>query len=280
MRAAVRIAATVVTTVAVLGALPAPARAAEPCVGVIVDGRLLGGDVRTGCAEGDPDSGLEALDLAGFGYAFVPRQPGLVCQLDGVPGCEQTSATTYWSYWYREKDSRAWVYSNSGAGNRDPVPGSVEAWVWQDGGRREPPDVGLPLICPQVVAPPASPKPSPSPVRTSERPDGTASPSGDATSTKPAGPKSRTSRSTTPSPTTSSPPSTEPATDSTTAEPTSASASALPTSPTTDPTTAARTEAPAEDDGPPWIGLALGIGLVGALGAAALVRSRRPGGSP
>ncbi|HEX6937472.1 MAG TPA: hypothetical protein VF227_13210, partial [Actinomycetes bacterium] len=67
-----------------------PAAAAEPCVGVVVDARLLGGDVRTGCAKGDPDSGLEALTMAGFRYAFVPRQPGLVCQVDGAPECSRT----------------------------------------------------------------------------------------------------------------------------------------------------------------------------------------------
>ena len=139
--------------------LPAPAgAAAKPCVGVIVDARLLGGDVRTGCAVGDPDSGLEALTKAGFGYAFVPRQPGLVCQIDRAPECTDTSTTTYWSYWYRAKGSKTWVYSSAGAASHDPAPGSTEAWVWQEGGRKQPPDIALTTICPQAAAEPTATK--------------------------------------------------------------------------------------------------------------------------
>ena len=59
VRAAVRIAAALcVATAALL--LPAPpVTAGEQCVGVVVDARLLGGDVRTGCAKGDPATGRQ-----------------------------------------------------------------------------------------------------------------------------------------------------------------------------------------------------------------------------
>ena len=51
-------------------------RDTAPCVGVVVDARLAGGPLRTGCANGDPRSRARGADRAGFSYAFVPRQPG------------------------------------------------------------------------------------------------------------------------------------------------------------------------------------------------------------
>jgi hypothetical protein len=42
-------------------------------------------------------------------------------------------------------------------------------------------------------------------------------------------------------------------------------------------TTAAASAAPSGGDGPPWLGLAVGAGLVAALAAAAVLRSRRNG---
>ena len=100
---------------------PVPAAAAtRPCVGMIVDGRLAGGSLRTGCATGDPRSGLAALTAAGFSYAFVPRQPGQVCQIDGLPECSRNGSDTYWSYWHRAKGIHRWVYSGEGAGDLRP----------------------------------------------------------------------------------------------------------------------------------------------------------------
>ena len=162
-RLAAALAATALAGLGLLAGPPAPAAAAEPCVGVVVDARLLGGGVSTGCAKGDPDSGLEALTKAGYSYAFVPRQPGQVCQIDGIPECSRTSTDTYWSYWWRAKGSSRWVYATEGAATHDPAPGATEAWVWQDGGRREPPDIALRTICPQVADAADRRRPSPSP---------------------------------------------------------------------------------------------------------------------
>lgn len=241
--------------------LPAPAYAAAPCVGVIVDGRLLGEDVRTGCATGDPDSGLQALTKAGFSYAFVPRQPGLVCQIDGLPDCGRTTATTYWSYWYREPGSSRWVYSSFGAGQHDPKPGSTEAWVWQDGGRREPPDVALAQICPQVT----------------EKPSTTPKPSTTTASPKPA---TKPTTSPTPKPTTPTPKPTTEQPSSPTSTPTEAASTVSPTSsPTPSPAaTGARPEpaAAANDGGGSPLPLIAALGAIGALfGASRWQRSRR-----
>jgi len=130
---AATLAGPAVVTVA-WSAAPYAAHAAgsDGCVAVVVDARALGGSVETGCAEGDPSSGLKALELAGFAVALRPRDR-LVCTLGGRPDCGDTDADSYWSYWYRDPGSSDWTYSSLGAGSRDPRPGSMEAWVWQDG---------------------------------------------------------------------------------------------------------------------------------------------------
>ncbi|HEX7189380.1 MAG TPA: hypothetical protein VF423_14260 [Actinomycetes bacterium] len=253
-------------TSAVLGLLSAPpVAAAEPCVGVIVDARLLGGRVDTACADGDPDSGLDALTMAGFRYAFVPRQPGLVCQIDGQPECSRTSTTTYWSYWYRAKGSSRWVYANEGAGTHDPEPGSTEAWVWQDGGRREPPDVALRRICPQVANRTGT-SASPSPERTREttrsaepRPSTAAAASGSS---------GRTDERSSPDATrtTEPPPSASPATDT--------SADRETATPAQSGVASEGQLANRDSGGVPWAGVVLGGGLIAALGGAAFARAR------
>ncbi len=252
----------------------APAAAATtPCVGVVVDGRLAGGEVRTGCAKGDPDDGLEALTKAGFSYAFVPRQPGLVCQVDGFPACSATSTETYWSYWYRAKGSSRWVYATQGAGSHDPEPGSTEAWVWQDGGRREPPGLAFATVCPQAAATRTPSPDRPSPDATTQRPSRRASATGGS---PPAGSPSSPA-----SP--SSPPAATASARSGTPEPSPSDASATPpatTTPagplTTDPTLRAEPAASRGGDGaPPWTGLAVGAALVAGLAGAAWLRARR-----
>jgi len=268
----------------------APAAAAEGCVGVVVDARLLGGGVRTGCASGDPRSGLDALTRAGFSYTFVPRQPGLVCQVDGLPECSRTTATTYWSYWHRAPGSSRWAYSTEGAASYDPKPGSLEAWVWQDGGRVEPPDVALRTACPQAASPAAT-----SSATRSSRPSRTAGATAASTASRAPSTanrdkavteredRSRTERRRRTK--------TAPGRSSTSADPATetASAAATPTgSPSGSPAGAGATAVGpvSRETGsdPPPLGLLLGGGLVVLLGGAAVWRARRgpasPGGPP
>uniref|UniRef100_UPI003F831AF7 hypothetical protein n=1 Tax=Actinosynnema sp. TaxID=1872144 RepID=UPI003F831AF7 len=130
--------------------VPAPASAAA-CDGVtvVVDFGALGG-VRTGCAPGDPASGIAALNSAGFPHAYVPRQPGLVCQISALPSpCNGAPASAYWSYWHAPAGG-SWTYSSSGAGSYNPAPGSVEGWSFGAGS-------------PPALAPPAPPAPQPQP---------------------------------------------------------------------------------------------------------------------
>jgi hypothetical protein len=243
-------------------AAPVPAAAAtRPCVGMVVDGRLAGGTLRTGCATGDPRSGLDALTDAGFSYAFVPRQPGQVCQIDGLPECSDTGNETYWSYWHRARGSHRWVYSGEGAATYDPEPGDTEAWVWQQGGKRSPPDIAFGTLCPRAADVEVSDPPLPAPSKTTTRPtaSGDPEPLPDLTTTPPA---------VKPHPTTSAPMA-APDTTTTTAS------TAAPPSPRASPVAG-------RDDGagPPWAGLAVGAAAVALLGGAAVARSRRTGSSP
>lgn len=113
-----------------------PAARAAGCSGVtiVVDFSALGGGVDTGCAAGDPSNGFAALQAAGFGYAFVPRQPGFICQINSAPNpCNGAPPDAYWSYWHGQPGG-SWSYSGSGAGSHDPTPGSVEGWAFGAGG--------------------------------------------------------------------------------------------------------------------------------------------------
>ena len=126
--------AAVVALVGALVATPAPA-AAETCDGVwvVVDAREVGGGTNTRCAPGNPSSGLDALSKAGFSYAFVPRQPGMVCTIDSRPDpCNGAPTDAYWSYWHAPAGG-SWTYASSGAGQRDPAPGTVEGWAFGAG---------------------------------------------------------------------------------------------------------------------------------------------------
>lgn len=251
--------------------LPAPAAtAAETCVGVVVDARLLGGGVRTGCAKGDPDSGLDALTAAGFRYAFAPRQPGLVCQVDGAPACDRTTTTTYWSYWYRAKGSDTWVYASEGAGSHDPEPGSTEAWVWQEGGRRQPPDVAQRTICPVAADSPRPEKTSSTGAEQGAEQGATKAPAAKTPAAKTSAAATSAAPRTTVTSAEPSATSARPGTDTATAPPTSRPV----TTPVATPAAAAST---GDDAGTPWLGVAAGVALVAALGGAALLRSRRGG---
>jgi hypothetical protein len=278
----------------VLGLVRAePAAAGASCVAVVVDFRQLGGAVATGCAQGDPSTGLQALGLAGFSEAPRPRD-GLICQIDARPACTETTSTSYWSYWYRAPGSSHWVYASEGAGTHDPKPGSTEGWVWQDGGKTPPPSIRADAICPQLaVTPSATPKPTaPTPTSTrSTKPKPTPSTS-PAPSTKPTPAPTRSARRTASATTT---PSGRPASDRSASDPpvsssTSAAASSSPAALSTSSAPPAAGSSGGSAGGPPdqngggaalggVAGVALGGIVVLGIGAATVVRARRRGSS-
>lgn len=277
-RGLVAVAGAAVAVSSLLGvAAPRVANAADPCVGVIVDGRIYGGALTYSCAKGDPSSGLEALRLAGYSYAFVPRQPGLVCQINGKPACSDTSTTSYWSYWHRAPGSSTWVYSSKGAGSYDPANGSTEAWVWQQGGKQTPPSIGQTTICPQAA--------SPAPKRATSKAPRATSGSGGATSGGSSSADEATGgrASSAAVPLAMSRPSSSP-TEAISASPapTAVSPHATQTLSST-PSEAVRLDAAlsqaSDASDPPWPGLALGGALVLGIGAAAGIRALRSRGT-
>lgn len=137
-----------IATTAVLGAVtlmasaavlagPASADAvaivAQDCDGVtvVVDFTDLRGAVETGCAEGDPESGRDALELAGF-TPVDGATPGLLCTIDAQPDpCPTEFEGSYWAYW--QVVDGEWVSSSVGLDEADPTPGGTEGWRYNDG---------------------------------------------------------------------------------------------------------------------------------------------------
>lgn len=169
MRAGPRLLAVGILVAA--GVAPAAPAAAAACaegagVTVVVDFASLGGGTDTDCAAGDPSSGLEALRAAGHEPTRAAQQPGyFVCRIDGKPAgdpCQRTSpADAYWSYWYAEPGG-SWTFSDTGAADRDPAPGTVEGWAF---GAGDPPSSPPPRNRSA-----AAPAPSPSRAATSPAP--------------------------------------------------------------------------------------------------------------
>lgn len=99
-------------------------------VTVIVDFTDLGGAVESGCAEGDPASGREALETAGFTAVNDPS--GFICTIDSQPDpCPTEFTGSYWAYW--QVVDGEWVASQVGADEADPAPGDLEGWRYNDG---------------------------------------------------------------------------------------------------------------------------------------------------
>ncbi|MFJ1707049.1 hypothetical protein [Kitasatospora sp. NPDC088346] len=301
----IRRGAAAVAAAAVVGGtllLPAPARAAEGCDGVlvVVETRSVpdrpGYGTRTGCAPA-PRSGIQALQQAGFAVRLGtgPYAGGFVCALDGAPkaGCGAVTKDRYWSYWYMLPGTDTWVYSAMGAGNRVPPDGSVEGWVWQDGGDNEPPG-------PRSAKAPAPPAPTPPPAAT--RPPTGGGPTAPATR-PPAVPTTRPPAAATtgpgspaggpapavPDPAAAEVPPSSATGSATPADPASASAgdgaatgSPETSGPSAAPPSAGRADAaePAAHRAGAWLPVALGGAAVVALAGAAVRRRRSGRGGP
>lgn len=130
----------VLALITATGALAAPAAQAETvsgsgCTGedgvtVVVDFTDVGGDIEIGCADGDPASGREALEAAGF--TPEDSQPGMICTINALPDpCPEEFDGSFWSYWYAEDG--AWATYQVGADEADPAAGAVEGWRYFDG---------------------------------------------------------------------------------------------------------------------------------------------------
>ena len=262
-----------------VGGAIAPARAAAWSGGacptragltVVVDFSAFDAGVVVRCVPGTPSSGLEALDDAGHSVAQVATMPGFVCRIDMLPGeAEESCATTppataYWSYWTATRGG-SWAYSPVGAAASRPGPGTVEGWAFTDGGRAEPPSVPPPAL----VAPTPPPTAAPT-ARPTQAPAPRATPAASVATTTPVTPAAgRPSATATAAPT--------PA-DAPTASAARPSHDELP-SPTASPTTNAspRPVAATTPGGSGPLGTIVGIGLIVAVGGAAVASQRRLG---
>jgi hypothetical protein len=191
----------------------APAQSASwyegPCldnvgITIVVDFQELGGGVNVRCAPGPVTSGLDALDKGGIAWESARRFPGVVCRIAGKPGtdveaCGNTPPlSAYWSYWIAPRGGQ-WCYSNTGAGNRTPPPGTIEGWSFALGrssantpppGYAPPPPIdgqppnavrasdcgsppSNPPSTPTTTAPPPVPAPSPPPPTVATAPPAT-----------------------------------------------------------------------------------------------------------
>jgi len=132
--------ALLVLTTALLAWGDAPARAqgsphgigcgTTEGVTVVVDFTDLGGSIEVGCAEGDPASGREALESAGF--TPTDSNSGMICAINAQPeSCPAESTGPSWSYWHGEDGE--WTSYEVDADKVDPALGGVEGWRYSDG---------------------------------------------------------------------------------------------------------------------------------------------------
>ena len=129
------------TALVVADSAPASAAACSPGTGVtvVVDFGPLGGGVVVGCRLGDPTTGVQALQGAGFTVTGTTRWGlAFVCRINGKPTAAQDPCvntppvTAYWSYWHAAPGG-TWTYSTTGASSYNPAQGTVDGWRFGSG---------------------------------------------------------------------------------------------------------------------------------------------------
>jgi hypothetical protein len=104
------------------------------------------------------------LSAAGHGYTFVPRQFGLVCQIDAPAQPVQRGAHHGVLVLLARDPRRIVELRHGGAGGYNPQPGTVEGWAFGAGGR---PGIAPPAA---PAPPPPAPKPTTKPAPRTVRP--------------------------------------------------------------------------------------------------------------
>jgi hypothetical protein len=145
------------------------------------------GRVETRCITFEEEvlNGAELLARSGLEVVLDPASSmGVtVCQIEGE-GCEVPveacfcqcmggGECAYWNYFYRDDGEGEWAYSALGAALRKVSDGSVEAWVWGDGGSPPADELRFETICAEDEAStPNTPKhPTPEPATASPMPE-------------------------------------------------------------------------------------------------------------
>ncbi|MDQ2957923.1 MAG: hypothetical protein M3Y42_13265, partial [Actinomycetota bacterium] len=109
-----------------------------------VDFGHWGGPLLRSCGT-TPTTGFTLLNQGGWASSgTVHDGPGFVCRIgysgynggtqyptSATEACNHTPpATAYWSYWHAKPGDSSWSYSQLGASRYQPVPGSVDLWVY------------------------------------------------------------------------------------------------------------------------------------------------------
>lgn len=289
LRSLTTLAAAVLVTAAATLALPAAPAQAAYCSGgagvsVYVDFGALGGGTATGCG-GGASVASTAFQKAGFSLAQSPRQPGFVCQVNGLPKDPSTCMGTasYWGFFVSD-DGKGWVYASQGVYQEAVDSGDSVALVWQSTTSKRAPGVapapsagGQDSVAPAPTAT-RRPKPKPKPATPSPTPSARPTPTRSATAVAPTSTPSVT-------PTHPATPSATPSKArsrhkraAATPTPTASATTAEPLTSATPTTTTDATEPTASDGGgglPVWLPPVLVVVLAGAAGSIAWARRAR-----
>ena len=103
---------------------------------VAVDFAPWNGNIVRGCAVSST-TGYAAMLAAGFTPAGDQHDgAAFICRIDDDPPPSQDACidtpppTASWSYWHADAGQSTWTYSDAGAMDYCPPPGSVDAWVF------------------------------------------------------------------------------------------------------------------------------------------------------
>ncbi|AWB93656.1 hypothetical protein [Aeromicrobium chenweiae] len=131
---------------------PAAAAACAEGVGVTV---VVGSTVS--CDEDGGGTAADSFRDAGHVLTPVQRQPGFVCQVDGVPagaGCASVPpGDAYWGLFWSDGASGEWSYASQGVGSLKVPDGGWVAFEFQDSTSRTFPEVEPTASAPQSAAP-------------------------------------------------------------------------------------------------------------------------------
>ncbi|WP_296137164.1 hypothetical protein [uncultured Tessaracoccus sp.] len=139
--------------------VPQPSSDGSNAVGACLDARQvwlyvedLDGTVVANQCVGTPQTGEDALKQAGV--TIEHDDGGLICALDGRPDpCPAEFDGSFWNYWHTTP-GKAWTFSDKGAADSHPEPGSIEGWCRNrpETKQCEPPNLRV-VIGDEVVAP-------------------------------------------------------------------------------------------------------------------------------
>jgi hypothetical protein len=241
---------------------------------------VVGSSVSCDANGGTPASG----NFRDTGHTLTPvdRQPGFICQVDGVPAsasCVNTPpGDAYWGLFWSDGTSGKWVYASQGVGTLKVPAGGWVAFVFQNSTTRTAPSI-RPIAASSAPSAKPTAKPTKKPTANPTKKPATKPSSGPttagATLTPTLTPTPTTSAST-PTPT----PSATPATQAPTPTPSATPTTTAPATATPDDVTPAAADDNSDNGSGAlgWVAGALVVVLLGGMGA--VMWRRKAAGGP